>query len=296
MPEVLSLTTQKELCLQIENVIFRLLVHKPKNRAPGSDGSTQKFYTTMHTHVSTELFVCRSGEMTLRIPSGFITLKAGDAAVIPPGIQHFTYSKSEDICSCTISFICHKKSTRCEADVYKILSPFIIGRQIIVYRSSPELYDGVEKIVKEATNDKILPVLHTIELLIKAAGMPCQRIEPSEDGIPENPTGTDIQRMMKLDQIINVFFMRDLTVEEVARHLFISPRQLDRVVKKRYGKTLRRVIIEKRLRSAEQMLISTDMTAESIGAALGFGSKPSFYREFLKEYGITPSEYRKKHK
>lgn len=124
--------------------------------------------------------------------------------------------------------------------------------------------------------------------------MPCQKAEPVDEKAPAEAPSNDIQRMMKLDQLINVFFMNDLSAEEVANHLFISSRQLDRIVKKRYGKTLHCVLIDKRLATAEQMLTSTDMTVDSIGNAVGFGSRSGFYREFVKRHGITPAEFRKK--
>ncbi len=293
MQSSILLTPNKELSLQLENVIFRLLIHRSENKKSSVDDEQKKFYTTMHSHVSTEFFVCKEGEMTIKIQGGFITLKSGDAAIVPPGIQHFVCRKSSDAVNRTVSFLCHKKATREGNDLYKLLSPFVLGRQIMIYRGVPHLYDEVEGIIKESANDGILPVVHAIELLLRTSTITCQKAEPIDDTSPtEAPTG-DLQRMMKLDQLINVFFMNDLTAEEVANHLFISSRQLDRIVKKRYGKTLHSVLIDKRLTTAEQMLVSTDMTVDSIGNAVGFGSRSGFYREFVKRNGITPAEFRK---
>ena len=294
MQNSILLTPQRELSLQLENVIFRLLIHRSKEKRSTVSDELKKYYTTMHSHVSTELFVCKEGEITIKIQGGFITLRSGDAAIVPPGIQHFVCRKSDDSANRTVSFLCHKKTSREANDVYKHLSPFVAGKQIMIYRNAPELYDGVLEIIREAEEDEILPVIHAIELLIKMSRMPCQKAEPVDEKAPAEAPSNDIQRMMKLDQLINVFFMNDLSAEEVANHLFISSRQLDRIVKKRYGKTLHCVLIDKRLATAEQMLTSTDMTVDSIGNAVGFGSRSGFYREFVKRHGITPAEFRKK--
>ena len=294
MQNSISLTSPKELSLQLENVIFRLLIHQPKNRPSSAGDDPKKVYITMHSHVSTELFVCKAGEISIGIRDGTITLKGGDAAIIPPGIEHFVCHKSSDSVSRTVSFICHKKKGQEGINVYKILSPFVIGRQILIYRSEPSIYESVERLINEAVKDKVLPVLHAIELLIRLSGIPCHKADPIGDVSPSESPASDIQRMMKLDQLINVFYMNDLTAEEVAGHLFISSRQLDRIVKKRYGKTLHGVINDKRLAAAEQMLLSTDMTVDSIGAAVGFNSKSGFYREFVKRHNATPAEFRKK--
>ena len=90
--------------------------------------------------------------------------------------------------------------------------------------------------------------------------------------------------------------MKKLTMKEIADELYISSRQLDRIVRKRYGKTLHKVIMETRVRTAEQMLLTTDMTVERIGRAVGFSSGAGFYREFSAAYGMTPAEYRRKQK
>ena len=293
MQNTIFLSQPEELSLQIENVTFRLLIHKPKGNNAKNNDNPNNLYATMHSHISTELFVCKEGEVTLKIPGGFLTLKAGDALIIPPGIQHITCRKSEDALSRTISFICHKRSSRDGVDIYKHLSPFVMGRQIITYKGCPQLYDGVIKIISEASTDNVLPVLHTLELLLKMRDLPCHKVEPMNEGAESSTIGGDIQRMMKLDQLIDIFFMRDLTVDEIAGHLFISSRQLDRIVKKRYGKTLHQVIVDKRLLTAEQMLLSTDMTVDNISDAVGFGSKSGFYREFVRRYGMTPAEFRK---
>lgn len=295
MRDPISLTQPEELCLQIENIIFRLLIHKNRINDK-SKGAESVLYTTMHTHVSSEFFVCERGEITIKIPTGNIVLHSGDAAIIPPGIRHYKSDVLRGTVGYTVSFLCHKRNVREGADLYKMLAPFVSGRQIVIFRNRLEIYDSVERIIKETAENKILPVIHMIELLIKAGELPYQKVEPIGDESASELQGNDIQRMMKLDQLINVFFMRELTVEEVASHLYISSRQLDRIVRKRYGKTLHCVIIDKRIDTAEEMLLSTDMTVDKIGVAVGFGSKAGFYREFSKRHNMTPAQYRKANK
>lgn len=287
MAERISLTENEELHVQIENIIFRLLIHKavePTARGVG--------YPSMHTHVSTELFLCQSGEITVKLPSGALVLRAGDAALIPPGIRHYRSAASKDAVARSISFLCHKRTGNVGTDLYKILSPFVISRQVSVYRGHPELYGTVDGIIKESARDKLLPVMHMIELLMRMSGMPHECHEPLSQDSPTADGGNDLQRMMKLDQLINVFFAHDLSLAEAARHLYISTRQLDRIVRARYGKTLRRVIADKRISAACEMLTETDMTVDKICAAVGFKSKPCFYREFSRLCGKTPAEYR----
>lgn len=295
MHDPISLTQQEEICLQIENIIFRLLLHKSKsNNSPKPESNL--LYTTMHTHISSEFFVCERGQIVLKIPGGSIVLRAGDCAIIPPGIRHYRskIDSPPDSVGYTISFLCHKRNAREGTDLYKLLAPFVSGRQIVIFRNRPDICESVAKIVRKSDGNNVLTVMSMVELLIKASELPYQKAEPIGNESSSELQGNDIQRMMKLDQLINVFFMHDLTVEEVASHLYISSRQLDRIVRKRYGKTLHCVIIDKRIDTAVEMLLSTDMTIDKIGVAVGFGSKAGFYREFSKRHGITPAEFRRK--
>ena len=295
MRDPISLSQPEELCLQIENIIFRLLIHK--NRINDKSKSAESvLYTTMHTHVSSEFFVCERGEITIKIPTGNIVLQSGDCAIIPPGIRHYRskIDSPPDSVGYTVSFLCHKRNVREGEDLYKMIAPFVSGRQIVIFRNRPEICESVARIVRKTNNNNVLTVMSMVELLIKVSELPYHKVEPIENETATEPQSNDIQRMMKLDQLINVFFMRDLTVEEVASHLYISSRQLDRIVRKRYGKTLHCVIIDKRIDTAAEMLLSTDMTVDNIGVAVGFGSKAGFYREFSKRHEMTPAEFRRK--
>ena len=295
MSSYISLAQPEELCLQIENIIFRLLIHQKRINDHASEPK-RMIYTTMHSHVSSEFFVCMRGAITIKLSNGEIVLKSGDSAIIPPGVRHYKSDILQGSVGYTVSFLCHKRSVREGVDLYKQISTFFAGDQIIIFRGRPEICESVERIIKESAENKLLASMHTVELLIKASELPYEKSDHTASETASELQGNDIQRMMKLDQLINVFFTRELNVDEVASNLYISSRQLDRIVKKRYGKTLRSVIIDKRIDTASDMLISTDMTVDKIGEAVGFGSKATFYREFSKRHGKTPSEYRKNNK
>ena len=75
--------------------------------------------------------------------------------------------------------------------------------------------------------------------------------------------------------------------------LYISPRQLARIVKKRYGASLHQMIVKKRIESAAKLLVESNLSVEEIGSVIGFNTKSCFYRAFRDEYSMTPLQYRK---
>ena len=50
------------------------------------------------------------------------------------------------------------------------------------------------------------------------------------------------------------------------------------------------------MKAAAQMLTSSKDNITEIGYTLGFTNRTHFYKVFKSTYGITPAEYRRKHK
>ena len=57
--------------------------------------------------------------------------------------------------------------------------------------------------------------------------------------------------------------------------------------------TVRNAITEKRIITSGLLLQETFDSIDAICVAVGFKSKSTFYREFRKKYGTSPSAYRK---
>ena len=151
----------------------------------------------------------------------------------------------------------------------------------------------IQKIVEESfsgTTEKFLTALHLLELFLKIASQ-----RSNKDSAPSNVDSfsNDIERMMALDKMIATTYLQKYSASDYARELFISTRQLDRIVMKRYGKSLHQLIVDRRFALAEQLLTTTRLTIEEIASSTGFSSSASLYREFKKRLGITPSDFRK---
>lgn len=289
MGEKRDCTPVKEFQLTIENTDLRLLV----DAAWQAEEPQQ---TLLHSHISTELFVCGQGEVTLKTEDGFLVLHPGDAAVIPPHVPHLKYQVEPCTEGYAISFLCALHRTRNTSDLYRQLHHFVSGTQIFVYRDAPYIFQGVQKIIREADHtDKRMPVLHLAELLLQMLDSPYSSTVESSSVSADPKQNVDIQRMMELDKRIATAYRSDWNNRAIAEQLFISPRQLDRIVWKRYGKTLHQVILDKRMEKAEQLLLHSDKTIHEIAILAGFGSGGGLYRECKKRHNLTPTQYREQY-
>jgi AraC-like DNA-binding protein len=85
-----------------------------------------------------------------------------------------------------------------------------------------------------------------------------------------------------------------LTIESVARHVYLSPTQFTRSFREQTGQTFHAYLTAQRLQRATQLLQETNMPVQHICVFVGI--KPNQLRNLFQEkYGYTPKEFRHQH-
>lgn len=84
-----------------------------------------------------------------------------------------------------------------------------------------------------------------------------------------------------------------LTVEDIARQVYLSPGHLQRVFEFVYDIPLAEYVRSRKLHRSLEMLYETDAKISDIAYDTGFGHESSFIRSFKREFGVTPGEARK---
>lgn len=83
-----------------------------------------------------------------------------------------------------------------------------------------------------------------------------------------------------------------LSPQEVAGHVGVSLRQLERLFKKYRSTTPQRFYLRLRLESARQLLLYTSQSGLDVAIASGFSSHSHFIKSYRDFYGRTPREER----
>ena len=291
MPGQIKLLNNLESCVNIENVTLQLLANGIA--PPDETGSVPDL--VMHHHSYTELFVCGSGEIIIDSQDGPICLRAGDAAIVPTNFLHCKRSDHSDAQWLAVGFCCVRRTVRDCRDLYQRFEVLTGAGSVLTWRDVPGLYRMMESITNMPQNQSsLLPAIELAQILLRLADLlPTADQATIQPESPPDAADLDIRRMAVLDYLINSCFTSDFSDSEVAQHLYLSERQLSRIAQKWYGNTLRRIIIEKRIVTAAQLLQKTNTPTDQIGYLVGFQSKSIFCREFQKLYGVTPAAYRK---
>lgn len=87
---------------------------------------------------------------------------------------------------------------------------------------------------------------------------------------------------------------QELSVETLAAHVAMSPRNFTRVFTRETGMPPARYVAEARLAAARSMLELTNDTLNRIALACGFGSSINLRRTFERQLHLTPGEYRQR--
>ncbi len=99
--------------------------------------------------------------------------------------------------------------------------------------------------------------------------------------------------VQKAKRLIEEYYNMQITLEEAARQLGVSPEYLSRQYKKETGlsftEDLRRLKVEK----VKTLLVGTTLNLTRIAALTGFSDPKYMSRVFKEEVGLLPADYRK---
>lgn len=100
------------------------------------------------------------------------------------------------------------------------------------------------------------------------------------------------------DIIIEEYFLyeyKNLSLDDLAKRLGLSPRQTERCLKEHYNKTFLQKKTESRMSTATILLSDPARSITSISNDLGYSSIEHFSSAFKRYFGVSPKEYRKGH-
>jgi transcriptional regulator GlxA family with amidase domain len=99
-------------------------------------------------------------------------------------------------------------------------------------------------------------------------------------------------RLAQLSALVLEHINGDLRVPRLARHLGMSPRTLTRWCQTELGESPAQVVRRLRIEEAGRLLNGTRQPLKAIAVRSGLGDASTLWRHFVREYGVSPEEYR----
>ncbi len=85
-----------------------------------------------------------------------------------------------------------------------------------------------------------------------------------------------------------------ITIDDLSKRFLLNSTSLKVSFKREYGKSVAAHIKEHRMSRASELLLNGQMSVGEIARAVGYESVSKFSAAFRTEYGVSPTEYRKK--
>ncbi len=154
----------------------------------------------------------------------------------------------------------------------------------------PEIPQGMRRLLQQKENlPESLPVCRAYLQLMLALLWPHLRLKRSVDN------GLD-DLAYKASAYIIDNYQKPLSLEEMADQLGVGKYRLSRVFSEQLHMNFNDHLNSVRVSAAQNMLSSSDKPITDIIYECGFESQATFNRAFRKICGISPREYRRRHK
>lgn len=109
--------------------------------------------------------------------------------------------------------------------------------------------------------------------------------------IPDDDSKYKIDYVREATNIIDYNYDKNITVEEIAKKLYINPCYLSRLFKSKKNISVKQYISEKRINRAKEMLKSSNVPINIVASSVGIYDSLYFSRLFKKHTGFSPSQY-----
>jgi two-component system response regulator YesN len=94
-------------------------------------------------------------------------------------------------------------------------------------------------------------------------------------------------------QYIEKHYMKDLSLEQIAEHVFLHPNYISSLFRKETGLTFINYLHLFRIKNAKELMIKdTEVSFHRISEQVGYENVRHFFNVFKKYSGVTPGEYR----
>jgi AraC-like DNA-binding protein len=234
-------------------------------------------------HATPEIFFQERGRTRFSLPDESITIRGGQALLVPAGMPHGEAWSGRDFLNVIVmfpenGFSLHfgylEKGLRCGP-----VDCFPTSQRHTLLHGAAELAER-----RETRSGHLIRYAVYLALLVRL------REALDTDARPDEEKPSLVRRA--LESIDTHFGRMDFSVKWLARELGCSPDHLSRCFRRQFGQRLIAFIHRKRTDYACRLLRESDMNIAETAWACGF-SHPSYFNRIFRAYiGVSPRKFR----
>ena len=244
----------------------------------------------IHTHFTYEVFFVTSGTLTL-ITEDYSKDYESSVFIISPKIKH--YSVPSDNGSYCLLFSFDSADKACEKRIAAIKEKLSEGVYEMPMTEEIAFYIKTlaeKSAMRTAEAERSASLL--AELIFNSiiyAILPRGSLSSAKGNV-------HYEHIEAIETYINNHLHKKITLSDIAKCVYLSTKQISRIIEREYGCGFSELIADKRLASAEILVKNTDLSISKIAERTFYGTEAYFYTAFKKKYGMTPLQYRREAK
>ncbi len=250
--------------------------------------------TDVHMHSFWEVFLIPEGNLTVKSERENFTLSEGDLLVVPPNLYHSSCS-DEGAVKKSVLFTLEKiKRKEDDEPIFSRVATAFSGRfqffkndtyaGALLLRILEGYREGVIAEKYRIQADVLELVFHFYDVIKN------EKLLHADEGAVQSSYWV---YKYAIDRLLDIYYMTDISLGELAKKIFTSPKNVARIISTAYGKSFNELKLELKMRNAKKMLRESDMPISQIAEQIGYTTCRGFLSAFAKYEGTTPSEYRK---
>ena len=263
---------------------------------------THKQDELAHWHNSFELIEVVEGKFFCNVDGSEFLINKGNICIINRGRLHHIYTEDHN------AFKCRKKTIIFNPDYFikdeniyeKYILPLLEKDAFahIQFNIKKGIVLDINALMKEieALEDE-KPIGYELEeysLIYKVIRYLYLAYQSSKQSI-HTAYDANVQIQRNMTSFIHEHFSSKIGLEDIAEAGQVSKSTCIRLFHKYTGKSPIDFLNNYRLQMSAEKLVTTSEQITEIAYACGFGQPSYFNRLFLKEYNMTPNQYRKQH-
>ena len=251
-----------------------------------------------HTHNFVEMVTVIGGSLTHIIDGMEITLKTGDIFIMNKHVCHSVKRAGEDDLGINIIM---------SDEFFLDVSRELVGTVFESFAEENAKKDGtpmylhfgtdgqkqIENIIEnllfeltEYTPDNGI-MTRTVSLLFKYLSLKSKKLLL----FSTKSYTQEERRKNEIKEYISTSY-RTATLTELGKICSLSAPYLSKVIAQYFGKRFKELLMDERMKRAEELVLKSDMSLGQIIEAVGYENESYFHREFKKRYGISPMALR----
>ncbi|GAA0306516.1 YesN/AraC family two-component response regulator [Gracilibacillus halotolerans] len=116
--------------------------------------------------------------------------------------------------------------------------------------------------------------------------------EKIKTNFKKDPLNSHQPIVEQVNQYINKNIYRDISLQEVADHVYLHPAYLSKIYKAETGKSFSDFVFNRKMEEAAIRLRKSNEKVYKIASGIGYKDPSYFIKKFKEYHGVTPQEYR----